>query len=112
MDTLPDVVKLVNYLGYHIDSAKSDINKLYDLYNIAFAPEDMMEIVESLLGYTIDNTTEQEFDRRNILKIVEKFKHKGTALSLKDLMNELDYKLTINTLWTRQRDIYANVSVI
>ena len=112
MENLTDVVSLLNELGYHIDSAKSDVNVMYDLYNLPFVPEHFMQILESMLGYPIDSTTDPTFDRRNLAKIVAKYKYKGTMISLKDLMNELDYRLDINVLWTKQEDIYENISVI
>ena len=112
METLPDIVKLVNSLGYALDSAKSDVNLLYDLYNLPFVAEDLMQITEAILGYPVDNTTDVEFDRRNLLKIITKYKYKGTRISLNDLMNELDYDLNINTLWTKKKDVYKNISVV
>jgi hypothetical protein len=111
-ETLPDLVKLVNYLGYHIDSAKSDVNQLYDLYNLAFIPEDMTVILTTMLGYPLDNTTELEFNRRNLLKIIDKYKNKGTKISFNDLMNELDYVLNIQPLWTQKQEVFENTSIV
>lgn len=112
MDTLTDVVALVNTLGYALDSAKSDIDLLYDLYNLPFVADDLMEVLKAMLGYQIENTTDGNFDRRNLAKIVTKYKLKGTLVSFNDLMNELDYALNLNILWTQKKDTFANVSVI
>lgn len=108
---MTDTNTLVSLIGQEFDKAKTDINLLYDIYNIDYITDDLLNIVAAYFEYNMSYIGDSDFHRNNLKVIVDSYRFKGSKPSFDNLMSALGYSVKIVPLWTANRPLLEEESI-
>ena len=101
----------LSILGNELDKTKTDINVLYDIYNIDYIGDDLLNILAAYFDYNLSYIGDSNFHRDNLKNIVEMYRYKGAKPSFDNLMSSLGYTARIIPLWTADQPVTAEVTI-
>ena len=108
---MQDAEALFSLLGNEIDLTKTDINLLYDIYNVDYISDDLLNIIAAYFDYNLSYIGDSNFHRDNLKNIIEMYRFKGAKPSFDNLMSSLGYTARVIPLWTADQPITAEVTV-
>lgn len=108
---MTDTQVFVSTLGNELDKVKTDINVLYDIYNIDYINDDLLNIIAAYFDYNISYIGDSNFHRDNLKNIIDMYRFKGSKPSFDNLMSSLGYSVKIIPLWTADQPITQEVTI-